>query len=51
MGNFWITFAISEAVSVVEAFVTSSKLSPAIKTILEELIAVGQKAIAALTGK
>ena len=48
MGSFWIKFIISEAISVVEAFVASSKLTPAQKALAEELLAAAQKFLAGL---
>ena len=39
--SFWITFVISEALSVVEAFIASSKLTDTQKAAAEKLVADG----------
>lgn len=41
--NFWLQFAISEALSVASAFVSLSTLTPQQKADLEAFIAAGQK--------
>lgn len=48
MKNFWLMFAIQEAVAVTSAVVASSpSLSPAQKTALENLVSAGQQVAAA----
>lgn len=48
MNNFWITFIVTEAVGVAQAYVAVSNIKPGLKTALEGLIAAGQNVIAAI---
>lgn len=51
MKNFWVQFAISEALSVVQAFVASNAgMNPALKTALENFITSGQAVVSAFNG-
>jgi len=46
--NFWLTFAINEAIAVPAAYVASSKLTDAQKAAAEQFIAAGQALLATL---
>jgi hypothetical protein len=48
MGSFWIKFIISEALSVLEAYLQSTKLTPAQKQAVEKLIVDAQALLAVL---
>lgn len=48
MSNFWLSFIITEAVGVAEAFVSISTVSPPLKAALENLITAGQAVVALL---
>lgn len=48
MSSFWISFIITEAVGVAQAFVATSNIKPGIKAALENLIQAGTAAIAAI---
>jgi len=51
MTNFWLQFAIAEAVGVANAVVaTDSKITPAQKAALEALIVAGQGVAASFAG-
>jgi hypothetical protein len=45
MSTFWITFIVTEAVGVAEAFVASSGLKPNVKAALEAFIAAGSNLV------
>lgn len=50
MQNFWLQFAIAEAVAVASAYVASSpNLTPAQKKALEDLVVAGQDVANAFT--
>lgn len=46
--NFWLTFAVQEAVTVAQAFIEQSSIKPGLKAALENLIAAGQAVIATI---
>ena len=46
--NFWIQFAINEAVSLVTEFIDNANIAPTLKTAFDEFIAAGEKVLAAL---
>ena len=48
MTTFWLSFIITEAVGVAEAFVQISSLRPGLKAALENLILAGQAVVAAI---
>lgn len=48
MGNFWLNFAIQEAVTVAEAFVNTANIKPVLKAALENLITAGNTVLAAI---
>jgi hypothetical protein len=48
MNSFWLTFIITEAVGVAEAFVNASNLKPAVKAALEKFILAGTELLAAI---
>lgn len=48
MGNFWITFAINEAITVAQGFVAASKLTDPVKAAVENFITSGQAVLTAL---
>lgn len=48
MGKFWLTFVISEALSLLGAYVNSSHLTDAQKAAAEKLIIDGQAFLALL---
>jgi hypothetical protein len=50
--SFWLQFAIQEAVTVAEVFVTQANIKPGLKAALENLITAGQAVATAIqTGK
>jgi len=51
MKNFWLNFAISEAVSVASIFVNSSNLTSEQKKALEDFILAGQAVSTAFSAK
>jgi hypothetical protein len=48
MGNFWVQFAINEALTVAQAFLAGSNLNGATKAALGNFITAGQAVLAAL---
>lgn len=48
MSTFWLSFIITEAIGVAEAFVSISSIKPSLKTALINLIAAGQAVITAI---
>ncbi len=48
MGNFWLNFVITEAVTVASAFIDGSNIKPGLKAALEKLIAGGNEVVAAI---
>ena len=48
MSTFWLSFIVTEAISVAEAFVQISSMRPGLKAALENLILAGQAVVAAI---
>lgn len=48
MSTFWLSFIVTEAVGVAQAFVMISSIKPGLKAALEQLIASGQAVVAAI---
>lgn len=46
--NFWIQFAITEAINLATEFIDNSKITPELKAMIESFIAAGEKLVAAL---
>ena len=48
MSTFWLSFIITEAIGVAEAFISLSSIKPGLKTALENLISAGQAVVTAI---
>lgn len=48
MSTFWLSFIITEAVGVAQAFVMVSNIKPGLKAALEQLIVAGNGVVAAI---
>lgn len=51
MSTFWLSFIVTEAIGVAQAFISVSSIKPGLKTALENLITAGQGVIVAIQSK
>lgn len=48
MSTFWLSFIVTEAVGVAQAFISISSIKPGLKVALENLVAAGQAVVTAI---